>query len=324
MQPLVSIVIPHYNHSQALFPLFDSILSQSLKALEVVIVDDCSETSPEAIVKIYRHKGLEIRLIHSATRLYTKNARLVGIREARAPVIAIADADDVLWGTDVLERHVSRLQSERADVLHFRSILTDTEKNFAQNFGWADPRKSRLEGKDIFAQYALSGLRGFSLWNKLYSKTLWMRFWDTAWNCSISRYTEDIYLNSLCMFHASIYIGSEYVGYGWQPSDKRKQDSFLRSLHAYLMLKDLIPYFLQHDGDPKIIDIFGRHMRAYFRRCAGRMCLALSKVPQENCLELMADGMQNEADILTQIKMLILATGLNAMQIEDAEISQMR
>lgn len=313
MQPLVSIVIPHYNHASALPALLNTILEQSLKDLEVVLVDDCSDAPPDAVVEAYRNKGLAIRLIRSPVRLYTKNARLTGIREALASVIAIADADDVLWDTTALEYHVAKLQAEQADILHFRSVFADEKHRLAAHFtAWAHPLATCLQHAHIFDEYARSGLRGFALWNKLYSKSLWMKFWHTAWESNINIYTEDIYLNSLCMFHAEKYIGSERIGYGWNHTDKRNQDSMLRALHSYIMLQDLIPYFKKNTTRQESVAMFSRHIRHYFCRCAGRWSLA-SQHPSDS-----PDSMKGCIAPEIQLKMLILATEINAVTLNVA------
>lgn len=310
MQPLLSIVVPHYNHASALPDLLDSILAQSLKAVEVLLVDDCSDISPQTVVEAYQTKGLQIRLLRNPVRSYTKNARLWGIKEARAPIIATVDADDVLWGTTALERHVNEILSEKADILHYRTVFTAADHSFSSNFGWADPCQSKLEGPNIFKEYARSGLRGFTLWNKLYSKSLWMRFWDMAWESPIHIYTEDVYLNTLCMFHAKKYVSSPCIGYGWRYTDKRNADSQLRTAHSYTMLRDLVPYFREQSADQESIELFAHHMRTYFCRCAGRWSLAAQQFSQ-NCT------VQAELlDIKEQLKMLIFATAINKMSLD--------
>lgn len=311
MQPLLSIVVPHYNHASVLPDLLDSILAQSLKAVEVLLVDDHSDISPEAVVEAYQTKGLQIRLLRNPVRSSTKNARLWGIKEAQAPIIATVDADDMLWGTTTLERHVNQMLSEKADILHYRTVLTTADHRFLSNFAWVDPCQSNLEGNNIFKEYARSGLRGFALWNKLYSKSLWMRFWDMAWENPIHVYIEDVYLNSLCMFHAKKYVSSPYVGYGWCHTGKRNADFQRRAAHSYYtMLRDLVPYFKEQAADQESIELFARHMRAYFCRCAGRWSLAAQQFSQTGTVQA------ELLDTKEQLKMLILATAINKMSLD--------
>ncbi len=46
MSKLLSIVVPYYNQPENLQDLLDSLHAQSLRQMEIIIVDDCSEKSP--------------------------------------------------------------------------------------------------------------------------------------------------------------------------------------------------------------------------------------------------------------------------------------
>jgi hypothetical protein len=84
--------------------LLDSILVQSFKDLEVLLVDDCSDEPCGPVVQTYRGKGLEIVLLEHGERIYTMQARLTGIAAARGKIIGFADADDILWGKEELKK----------------------------------------------------------------------------------------------------------------------------------------------------------------------------------------------------------------------------
>ena len=113
MLPLVSLIIPHYNQQAAMPGLLDSILAQSFKELEVILVDDCSDASCEPLVEAYRSKGLDINLISHNERVYSMKARLAGIQAAQADIIGFAEAGDVLWGTEALEHNVRLFLQEQ-------------------------------------------------------------------------------------------------------------------------------------------------------------------------------------------------------------------
>ncbi len=61
--PLLSIIIPHYNMPHVLSTLLDSILIQSLKSLEIIVVDDGSCDSCKDVIEAYQGKNIEVRLI---------------------------------------------------------------------------------------------------------------------------------------------------------------------------------------------------------------------------------------------------------------------
>ncbi len=170
MQPELSLIIPNRNHADKLPRLLDSVLAQKGVSLELVIVDDCSDQPYGELVEGCRSRGLNITLLGHDQRLYTKNARLAGIRAAKAPVIAFADADDALVGTETLSTHLKLMRDQHADVVHFRSFISDESGGFRRYFHTADPFAEKLTGRtEIFEHFLDADIYGTSaIWNKFF------------------------------------------------------------------------------------------------------------------------------------------------------------
>lgn len=94
-----SVVIPLYNKASHIRRTIDSVLAQSVKDFELIIVNDGSTDDSEKIVKQYHDP--RIRLI-SQFNAGVSTARNRGIKKANYPYIAFLDADDV-WDNDFLE-----------------------------------------------------------------------------------------------------------------------------------------------------------------------------------------------------------------------------
>ncbi len=107
-QPLVSVIIPTYNYGQYIADALESILAQTFRDLEVVVVDDGSTDNTREVVG--RFTDARVRLI-SGENGGTASARNRGRAEARGELIAWLDADD-LWRPTFLERMVTLLESE--------------------------------------------------------------------------------------------------------------------------------------------------------------------------------------------------------------------
>lgn len=90
--PRVSVVIPAYNAQRFIRETLDSVLAQTYRDFEVVVVDDGSKDRTREIVLSY---GDAVRCITQANA-GPSAARNRGIREARGELIAFADSDD-LW-----------------------------------------------------------------------------------------------------------------------------------------------------------------------------------------------------------------------------------
>jgi glycosyltransferase involved in cell wall biosynthesis len=100
--PLVSVVLCTYNGSLYLGEQLSSILLQSHKNIEVIIVDDCSTDNTVEIVKEFQRKDSRIQLFVNSINLgYNKNfEQALGL--ANADYFAISDQDDV-WHEKKIE-----------------------------------------------------------------------------------------------------------------------------------------------------------------------------------------------------------------------------
>lgn len=92
-QVSISIVMPAYNASRYIGEAIDSVLAQTYKDFELVIVNDGSTDNTVDIINSYRDP--RIRLIHNPKNMGIVATLNNGIKEARAKYIARLDADDV-------------------------------------------------------------------------------------------------------------------------------------------------------------------------------------------------------------------------------------
>jgi len=105
--PKVSVVIPTYNSSWVIGRTLSSVTRQTLREIEIIVVDDGSTDDLMAIVAPFVEMDDRIRVIHQENRGLA-GARNRGIAEARAALIAPIDADD-LWHPEFLEACVDAL-----------------------------------------------------------------------------------------------------------------------------------------------------------------------------------------------------------------------
>ncbi len=109
----VSIVVPAYNAARYLKQTLESILSQTYRNFEIIVVDDGSTDDTPCIAQQF---GNAIRYIRQPNRGLSA-ARNTAIKNARAEVIALLDSDD-LWEPQFLERmiHLLNIHPEAAGV----------------------------------------------------------------------------------------------------------------------------------------------------------------------------------------------------------------
>ena len=116
----ISVVIPAYNREKLVVAALESVLRQSCRPLETLVVDDASTDSTALVVEGFAraHPNSGVRLIRQSANAGVSAARNRGILEARAEWIAFLDSDD-LWETWHLEKLAAL--SAHADVVFSRA-----------------------------------------------------------------------------------------------------------------------------------------------------------------------------------------------------------
>lgn len=115
-EPLISVVLPTYNRAHSLPRAMRSVLAQSYRALELIVVDDGSSDDTEAIVRAMAAADGRVRLVRRAVNGGAAAARNTGLGEARGEWIAFQDSDDE-WLLDKLQRQLDALARGAADAV---------------------------------------------------------------------------------------------------------------------------------------------------------------------------------------------------------------
>ena len=89
----ISVIVPVYNVENYLAKCLDSIVNQTYKNLEIIIVDDGSTDSSPSICDTYKEKDKRIKVIHKENGGLS-SARNVGLKHATGDFIAFVDSDD--------------------------------------------------------------------------------------------------------------------------------------------------------------------------------------------------------------------------------------
>lgn len=121
----ISVVIPAYNRAKTISRCLDSVLSQTFRSLEVIVVDDCSTDDTAEIVRSYRDPS--VRCVVLERNSGAQAARNRGIQESKGEWIAFQDSDDE-WLPEKLERQVAALSALNFDpltVLHTNAFSQD-------------------------------------------------------------------------------------------------------------------------------------------------------------------------------------------------------
>ncbi|SER82496.1 glycosyltransferase family 2 protein [Natrinema salaciae] len=114
--PLVSVIVPTYNRPERLVRSLESVADQTYERLEVIVVDDGSETPATDVVAPVRDElPYEVTVIRHDENRGANAARNTGIREASGEFLAFLDDDDE-WNPSKVTRQVDAFQRASDDL----------------------------------------------------------------------------------------------------------------------------------------------------------------------------------------------------------------
>lgn len=117
--PLVSVIVPNYNHAPYLRQRLDSIFNQTFQDFEVIILDDCSTDNSKEIIEEYRNRPQVSHVVYNETNSGSPFKQWAkGFDLAQGEYIWIAESDD--WAEPTfLETMASTLQENPSALLAF-------------------------------------------------------------------------------------------------------------------------------------------------------------------------------------------------------------
>ena len=104
MSPMISVIVPNYNHARFLPQRLESVLGQTREDLEVIILDDCSTDESREVIRSYAENDGRIRFCFNDTNSGSTFRQWgKGIAQAQGDCVWLAESDD--WAEpDLLER----------------------------------------------------------------------------------------------------------------------------------------------------------------------------------------------------------------------------
>lgn len=170
MNGLVTIIIPIYKVEKYLPKCIDSVIEQTYKNLEIILVDDGSPDNCPKICDEYAKKDNRIKVIHKENGGLS-DARNVAIKEANGEFIFLLDSDDTITN-DAIEYMYNLAKKENAEMVSaqynsvYEGINNNLEPNSDNNYLKIYNAKEALEAMLYDSYISNMGC------NKLYKKYL--------------------------------------------------------------------------------------------------------------------------------------------------------
>jgi glycosyltransferase involved in cell wall biosynthesis len=219
--PLVSVIVPIYNVELYLEKCLDSIINQTYKNLEIILIDDGSPDNCGKICDEYVLKDKRIKVIHKSNGGQS-SARNIGLDIAKGEYIAFVDSDDYI-ADNMYKDLVDIAQKENADI----AICAHYIVNY---------KGDRISQEDNISNLTIDEIRYLILmdkcsnypWNKLYRADLFknLRFYAGV-------YFEDMFIMPTLFFSAKKIVSTKEPYYYYNCKNQNSTMSIFNAKRKY-------------------------------------------------------------------------------------------
>ena len=258
MEKLVSVIVAVYNIEEYLPRCVDSILAQTYRNLEIILVDDGSKDQSGNICDSYAEKDRRIKVIHKKNGGLS-DARNAGMNAATGEYIGFVDGDDWIE-PDMYRAMYFACEKEKAQaaVCRYKQI---TKSGIIDGSAGNGVSLSRDEALEIYVCGDERYLIYNSVWSKLFARDLveGMRF-------PVGKNSEDIMFTTraFCRMERLVYLDEAYYNYVLD-----REGSIMNEKAGERRLKDEIPFwqeqiaYFREAGMPDLSDKAAYH---FYRR----------------------------------------------------------
>ena len=199
----VSLIVPVYNVSNYLPRLMETVLSQTYKNLEIILIDDGSTDGSGMICDEYEAKDSRIKVIHKSNS-GVSDARNAGIEYASGEYLVFADGDDYL-ACDYVEYLLNLCLENDSDMSCCAWTIDNNGKQLNCNYRKYEPGLYR-GNKDAMRAMLTTRLLSSSVWGKMYKRNVFdnVRFPEGS-----NYYEDDATMYRLVANADSVAIGGE-------------------------------------------------------------------------------------------------------------------
>ena len=267
-----SIVIPVYNVDAYLEKCLDSVVNQTYKDIEVIIVNDGSTDNSKDIIDKYAKKYNFIKVINQKN-MGLSMARNNGIKEVTSPYFILLDSDDYI-DKDLIEILDEEIKKGDVDLLRYQIRTVNNDEAFEYH----EKEFVNLSGYDAFneiVKYSFVEVACLYLYRTKY-------FNDNKFLFAKDKYHEDFGLIPLVIYKANSVSSIDKVGYNYVVRENsimnnsnynktlKKVDDFY--FHYKYLIKELgdddkiIKSFLANSLILKITELNKDDYKKYFKR----------------------------------------------------------
>lgn len=195
----ISVIVPLYNVENYMEKCISSILKQTFKSYEIILVNDGSPDNCGVIANSYEQNFHNIKVVHKENGGLS-SARNAGMRVARGEYLFFVDSDDWIEPT-LLEQTYNAIKNTNSQICVF-NVLRKYE-NSNKSFVQAEKLEpiidvKKLGGSNYIKSYMLnSKAHRYSAWNRLYEHNFLKQF-NITFEPNTEIHSEDMLFNLQC------------------------------------------------------------------------------------------------------------------------------
>ena len=241
MRDLITVIINVYNGEKFINKCIDSIINQTYKKIEILIINDGSTDNTLKIIKKYRDKRIRIITTENKGLSMSRN---IGIENAKGEYLYFIDSDDYIESNTIeylynLNKNNNTLIStcKSIDVYNYDVLIKNKKEEI-----------DILSRKDMLLKILLWQNRTEALWNKLIKKELLnnLRFEeriinDIAFTHKLIINTDKISYSNQIKYYHLIHYGN--ISIRKRENLDRVEDLYKVIIERYNYIKDLYPDF---------------------------------------------------------------------------------
>ena len=172
MKNKVSIIIPFHNVENYILECLNSVISQTLKDIEIICIDDGSDDKSRQIVEQIKSNDERIILLSTPKAMGQSHARNLGLEVATGEYIGFVDSDDVIE-KDMFEKMYNLALSVDSDItMCLANLLDDKTKEVSTNDYYSLRSFEKYSSSCFDAEIAKNEILNYPavIWNKIYKR----------------------------------------------------------------------------------------------------------------------------------------------------------
>ena len=127
MSPLISIIIPYYKKKKFFKNTIKSVLKQTHKNFEIILIYDDVDKTELPFVKFILRKVKNVKIIVNKKNLGAGYSRNIGIKKSKSRLISFLDSDDT-WHKDKLKKQIKFMKINKVDFSYTDYSIIDKNK----------------------------------------------------------------------------------------------------------------------------------------------------------------------------------------------------